>query len=80
MNRVTRSITVAILLLLVHVDNCFACPACKDSFTSAGGNASTGDAYSWSILFMLGVPLTIVVVASVFIARRVRQHPNSLTS
>ncbi len=80
MSTKTRSIVALLLAFVVHVDKCFACPACKDSFTSAGSNASTGDAYSWSILFMLGVPITIVVTASIFIARRVRQHPNSLTS
>jgi hypothetical protein len=80
MSTISRIILATVVTLVVHVDNCFACPACKDSFTSAGSNGSTGDAYSWSILFMLGVPLTIVVVASIFIARRVRQHPNSLTS
>lgn len=80
MSTVHRRIIALFVAIVVGVDNCFACPACKDSFTSAGSNGSTGDAYSWSILFMLGVPLTIVIVASIFITRRLRQHPNTLTS
>ncbi|HLP29409.1 MAG TPA: hypothetical protein VK147_12270 [Candidatus Didemnitutus sp.] len=67
-----------IALLVVTVENTLACPACKDSFTKAGANGSVGDAYSWSILFMLGVPLTIVTVATVVVARRLRQHPNGI--
>ena len=80
MSNVHRGIIALFVAIVVGVDNCFACPACKDSFTSAGSNGSTGDAYSWSILFMLGVPLTIVIVASIFITRRLRQHTNTLTS
>ncbi len=80
MSNLSRMIFAVIITFLVHVEKSLACPACKDSFTSAGGNASIGDAYSWSILFMLGVPLTIVTAASIFIVRRVRQHSNSLSS
>ncbi len=65
--------------LVVAAENVAACPACKDSF-SGGQNASIGEAYSWSILFMLGVPITIVTIGAVVIARRLRQHPNSITS
>ncbi|MCX6139223.1 MAG: hypothetical protein NTX15_00040 [Candidatus Kapabacteria bacterium] len=67
-----------ILLFLVTVENIVACPACKDSFTKGSGNASVGDSYSWSILFMLTVPLTILTIAMIMIGKRVRQNPNSI--
>lgn len=71
---------VALVVMTVALANrALACPACKDSF-AGGQNASIGEAYSWSILFMLGVPITIVSVAAVVITRRLRQHPNSITS
>jgi hypothetical protein len=63
-------------LMLTHVQELMACPACKDSFGSNGANASVGDAYSWSIMFMLGVPLTILTVFIVVITRKIKQNPN----
>ncbi|MDZ4744537.1 MAG: hypothetical protein SGJ05_00895 [bacterium] len=52
-----------------------ACPGCKDGFAS-GANGSIGEAYSWSILFMLGVPAAIVTGFTVFIVRRLKQNSN----
>lgn len=54
-----------------------ACPACKDSFGANGANKAVGDAYSYSILFMLGVPITILTVFIVIITKKIRQNPNS---
>ncbi|MFN4985672.1 MAG: hypothetical protein ACK5BQ_03380 [Ignavibacteria bacterium] len=65
------------LLLTLLSGSLTACPACKDSFGANGANASVGDAYSWSVLFMLSVPLTILTVAIVLVARKIRQNPNS---
>lgn len=53
-----------------------ACPGCKDGFSS-GPNAGIGEAYSWSILFMLGVSATIVTVFTIVIVRRLKQNSNS---
>ena len=78
MNRFFAVLAGAFELILVTVDNTIACPACKDSFSNAGANGSVGEAYSWSILFMLGVPLTIITVATIVVARRLRQYPNSI--
>lgn len=52
-----------------------ACPGCKDGFAS-GPNSSIGEAYSWSILFMLGVPATIITVFTIVLVRRLKQNPN----
>lgn len=49
-----------------------SCPACKDGFSGGGGNASLGEAYSWSVLFMLAVPLFIVTVFTIAVVRKTR--------
>ena len=36
-----------------------ACPNCKDSFTN-GPEAAIGESYSWSILFMLGMFMSVI--------------------
>jgi hypothetical protein len=70
-------ISFVTVLVLLAVQSLEACPACKDGFGSNGANASVGDAYSWSILFMLGVPITILTVFTVMLTRKIRQNPNS---
>ena len=52
-----------------------ACPGCKDGFAT-GANAGLGEAYTWSILFMLGVPATIVTAFTIVIIRRLKQNSN----
>lgn len=72
-------------MLFIALVTCFvvasevlnACPACKDSFGANGANKAVGDAYSYSIMFMLGVPITILTVFIVIIAKKIRQNPNS---
>lgn len=66
-----------VLAVLSAASELMACPACKDSFAKHGSNASVGDAYSLSVIVMLSVPITILTVGIVIIARRLRQHPNS---
>lgn len=78
MKRFVFFVVWVIALGMVVVEKTLACPACKDSFTSAGSNGSVGDAYSISILFMLGVPITIVCVATIIVAKQLRKHPNSI--
>lgn len=75
-----RMIGFFTLIVFGFAQQLMACPACKDSFTASGQNASVGDAYSWSIMFMLGVPMTILTVFTVVITRKIRQNPNSTTS
>lgn len=36
-----------------------ACPNCKDAFAS-GPEAAIGESYSWSILFMLGMFMSVI--------------------
>jgi uncharacterized membrane protein len=73
-----KKLMITIVLMLASVSQALvACPACKDSFGANGANASAGDAYSWSVLFMLSVPITILIVFIVFLARKIKQNPNS---
>jgi hypothetical protein len=68
---------ICLVLFVVVAVDAIACPACKDSFTKHGSNASVGDAYSLSVVVMLSVPIAILTIGIVMIARRLRQHPNS---
>lgn len=72
-----KKLIMVLLVVLAAGSQAMACPACKDSFTKHGSNASVGDAYSLSVIVMLSVPITILTVGIVIIARRLRQHPNS---
>lgn len=67
-----------VVFLLTSISALMACPACKDSYTKSSQNAAVGDAYSLSVMVMLAVPVTILTIAIVMIARRLRQHPNSI--
>lgn len=49
-----------------------ACPSCSDNFTKGSANASVGDSYSMSVLFMLVVPLSILSAFIVVIVRKMR--------
>ncbi|CAN5508019.1 hypothetical protein BH10BAC6_BH10BAC6_10570 [soil metagenome] len=63
-----------LLLPLVTVTNSVlqACPSCSDNFTKGSANASVGDSYSMSVLFMLVVPLSILSTFIVVIVRKMR--------
>lgn len=67
--RMISTIGVMFLLAAMRV---LACPSCSDNFTKGGANAGVGESYSWSVLFLLGVPLTIVAVFAFMVVRRMR--------
>lgn len=69
---ITRLIVSAFGLFLLASSHAMACPACKDSYVKGSQNASVGESYSWSVLFMLAVPMTILTVFTVVIARRIK--------
>lgn len=49
-----------------------ACPNCKDAFAS-GPEASIGESYSWSILFMLGMFMSVIGGFSFLIWSKVKK-------
>lgn len=59
-------------LWLVATSISWACPNCKDGIAN-GPNASIGDAYSMSVVFMLAVPTVILTVATIVIAKKLKQ-------
>lgn len=50
----------------------YACPGCKQGYAAESVNASVGDAYSMSVIFMLAVPATLVTVFTIVLTRRLR--------
>lgn len=67
-----RTIATLGMMFLLAAARVLACPSCSDNFTKGGTNAGVGESYSWSVLFLLGVPLTIVGVFTVMVVRRMR--------
>lgn len=65
----TMLILSTFMLATVRV---LACPSCSDNFTKSGPNAGIGESYSWSVLFLLGVPITIVGLFTFMLVRRLR--------
>ncbi len=65
-------ITVVILLLCVAPES-MACPSCKEGFRPGTTEALAGEGYSWSVLFMLAVPMAIVSTFTVVLVRRLKK-------
>lgn len=55
-------------------DMAAACPSCREALGSKGGNIP--QAYMYSILFMLGMPATIVAVFGVNLGRMLYRAEN----
>jgi hypothetical protein len=63
--KMSDSMPVIISILLLYILTCgtaYACPACKDGFSSNSSQAAIGETYSWTILFLLAVPITASAV------------------
>ena len=68
-----------VIPILIAIFVCFtgtltACPNCKEGFDAATQQASIGEAYSYSIYMLIGLPIAIIAVVAVKIIRRVREH------
>jgi len=50
-----------------------ACPSCKEGFKAGTTEAAAGEAFSISVLFMLGVPMLIVGGFAVVLVRKMKQ-------
>jgi len=74
MKRILTHIAVAIAIVMASFQHALACPSCADNFTKGSANAGIGEAYSWSVLFLLAVPITIVTAFVVAMWRRQRLH------
>jgi uncharacterized membrane protein len=74
MIRVVRLPAMVAAVVAMSAHAVLACPSCSDNFTKGSANASIGEAYSWSVLFMLAVPLFIVTMFVVMMWRKHRAH------
>lgn len=67
-----RIVLGAVVFLMWATSAVQACPSCSDNFTKGSANASVGDSYSMSVLFMLVMPLSILAAFTVVIVRKMR--------
>jgi len=66
------------LMALMFIASCYAgdvaaCPTCKDSIAAHGAGIARG--FYWSILFMLGMPVSILSAWVLYIVRVLRSRP-----
>ena len=57
-------IFLILFLCFSIIQQAIACPTCKDAYTPGSAGASVGESYSWSVLFMLVVPIATVALIS----------------
>ncbi|HRE99696.1 MAG TPA: hypothetical protein PLI18_04200 [Pirellulaceae bacterium] len=69
-------VAVTIAMLLLPIDPAAACPTCKDQL--AAGSAGLARGFYWSILFMLGMPASILGAWAFAIWRLCRRRPSQV--
>lgn len=67
------TVVFATLLILGGTQTVTSCPACKEGYAAGSKQAAIGQSYSISVLFMLGVPFTIVTIAGIAYARHMKR-------
>jgi hypothetical protein len=70
LSRALAIFTLAAVLVLIHQSAASACPNCKEG---VGSQANLARGFYYSILFMLGTPITIVTVFGVAFYRSVKK-------
>jgi hypothetical protein len=75
MQRVRRLIPVLMLtLLLGPAGPAFSCPNCKEAVSAQPSEvAGMASGYNWSVLFMLGVPFTMLGTGTLVVVRAARR-------
>jgi len=71
-----RIVTI-LFLCFTMVHQALACPNCKDAYTPGSAGASVGESYSWSVLFMLFMPIATVALISMRIVYSAKKNRNS---
>lgn len=59
-----HKIFLILFLCFSIIQQAIACPNCKDAYTPGSAGASVGESYSWSVLFMLVVPIATLALIS----------------
>lgn len=62
---------------ITMIGQVMACPNCKDAYTPGSTGASIGESYSWSVLFMLLMPIATVTVITLRIAYSAKKNRNN---
>ena len=70
-----KKIVLSIILFAFSIfGQVFACPNCKDAYTPGSTGASIGESYSWSVLFMLMMPIATITFISLRIAYAAKKN------
>ncbi len=70
-------IILLMFLCLAFVQQVIACPNCKDAYTPGSAGASVGESYSWSVLFMLLMPVAAIAMVSLRIVYASKKNRNT---
>ena len=71
--RLIPLIAFASFLLLAWAGDVSACPNCKEAISSQGNGESLKTGYFWSILFMIGMPFSLLGTGTLMVARAVKR-------
>ena len=71
--RLLPLVMLALLLLLAWAVDASACPNCKEAISSQGNGESLKTGYFWSILFMIGMPFSMLGAGSLMVVRAARR-------
>ena len=70
-------IIIIMFLCFAIVQQAIACPNCKDAYTPGSAGASVGESYSWSVLFMLLMPMATIALISMRIMVAAKKNRNN---
>jgi len=69
-----KVVLLILLFAFTIIVQAVACPNCKDAYTPGSTGASIGESYSWSVLFMLLMPIATVTFISLRIAYAAKKN------
>ena len=72
-----KVILLILLFAFTIIGQAIACPNCKDAYTPGSAGASVGESYSWSVLFMLIMPIATVALISMRIVYAAKKNRNT---
>lgn len=64
---------LALAAVLLLVGDASACPNCKEAVASQGNAEGVKQGYFWSILFMIGMPFTLLSAGTLMVVRAAKR-------
>lgn len=66
---------LSVALVILCASDALACPGCKEALADAQGSDSAGmrTGYFWSILFMIGMPFSLLSAGALAVVRAVKR-------